>query len=251
MFRKKTTQMIASVLLWTFIVIVGGFFIWNYFNTAHALPIAAETMTSSTSIQVSTDRWLIFSPTNNPTETGFIFYPGGLVEPQAYAPFARAIAAQGYWVAIVPMPLNLAMFGSGQATDIITSHPAIKHWALGGHSLGGVFAADYIAKHPGQIAGLALWASHPAEGVDLSQRDLVVVSITASLDGVLDPNAVEKSKQLLPKTAQFIQIAGGNHAQFGWYGPQRGDHAAEISPESQMDQTVQATVAMLAKLSIK
>ncbi|MBQ6465924.1 MAG: hypothetical protein IJJ43_06625 [Oscillospiraceae bacterium] len=35
----------------------------------------------------------------------------------------------------------------------------------------------------------------------------------------------------LPDGVRCCEIAGGNHAQFGSYGPQRGDGAATISPE--------------------
>jgi len=43
-------------------------------------------------------------------ESGFIMYPGGRVDARSYAPAAHSIAAHGFLVVIVPMPLNLAIF---------------------------------------------------------------------------------------------------------------------------------------------
>jgi hypothetical protein len=43
-------------------------------------------------------------------------------------------------------------------------------------------------------------------------------------------------------------IEGGNHAQFGSYGPQEGDKPATISPEEQWEQVAAATVEFLKGL---
>ena len=44
-----------------------------------------------------------------------------------------------------------------------------------------------------------------------------------------------------------MEIEGGNHAQFGNYGPQKGDLPATISAEEQQKQTVEAIEAFLAQ----
>jgi len=41
---------------------------------------------------------LTFTPTTDTATVGLLFYPGALVEPKAYAPMARAVAAAGYKV---------------------------------------------------------------------------------------------------------------------------------------------------------
>jgi hypothetical protein len=56
------------------------------------------------------------------------------------------------------------------------------------------------------------------------------------------------AQALLPPDAAFVPIEGGNHAQFGSYGPQPGDNPATISAEEQLAQTVTATVALLDRL---
>ena len=42
-----------------------------------------------------------------------------------------------------------------------------------------------------------------------------------------------------------MEIEGGNHAQFGNYGPQKGDPPAAISAQEQQAQTVAAIEAFL------
>lgn len=41
-------------------------------------------------------------------------------------------------------------------------------------------------------------------------------------------------------TENIVVIEGGNHAQFGNYGEQKGDTPADISPQEQQSQTVDA-----------
>jgi hypothetical protein len=53
---------------------------------------------------------------------------------------------------------------------------------------------------------------------------------------------------LLPADTQFLTIEGGDHAQFGAYGPQPGDNPASIPATSQWDQTAQATLKLLESL---
>jgi hypothetical protein len=89
---------------------VGGFVFWAEM-TPSPMPEALAAMRCSAEVEVTVDRWLVFSPANHQATTGFIMYPGGRVDPRSYAPAARAIAMEGYLTAIVPMPLNLAVFG--------------------------------------------------------------------------------------------------------------------------------------------
>ena len=159
--------------------------------------------------------------------TGFIFYPGGHVNYKAYAPAAYQLAEKGILVTIVPMPLSLAVINPGAATDVITAHPEIKRWVIGGHSLGGVMAANYAYSHPGDVSGLVLWAAYPAQNNSLNNSTLPVISIYGSQDGMV--TELKASSTLLPATTEYIVIKGGNHAQMGWYGKQAGDNEATIS----------------------
>lgn len=200
-------------------------------------------------VAVEQDRWLSFAPVAQPPATGLILYPGARVDPRAYAVAARMIAAAGYRVVIVPMPLNLAVLGASRAGDVIAAYPEVTRWAIGGHSLGGAMAALYAYDHPETIAGLLLWAAYPAASNDLSSRDLPVVSLYGTRDGLATPDKIEGSRVLLPTGAQFIAIEGGNHAGFGRYGPQAGDLEAEISTDEQERQVVSGSLALLKAIT--
>ena len=127
-------------------------------------------------------------------------------------------------------------------------HPEITRWAIGGHSLGGAMSAAYIFNNPNAVEGLALWAAYPAGNNSLANRDIAVTSISASNDGLATPAKIEASRALLPPGTAWVVIEGGNHAGFGYYGPQNGDGAATISRAEQQAQTIEATVQMLRSL---
>ena len=228
-----------------------GLVVYSVTGTAVPAPEALAALESNAQVTVTQAEWLVFTPTDAPPTTGYIFYPGGLVDARAYAPYAQDIAAEGYLVVITPMPLNLAVFNSGAAAEVL-SHPdfaGITQWAIGGHSLGGSMAASFVDGSEG-IEGLALWASYPAGGSDLSGRtDLTAVSIYGTRDGLIPIETIDESRPLLPADTRFLRLEGGNHAQFGWYGFQDGDLEATLPHEEQQALTVEATVEMLRSLA--
>lgn len=218
--------------------------------SAAPMPEASSALESDTSITVSTSPWLSFTPTGKELETGLIIYPGGRVDPSAYAPSARALAKQGYLVTIVPMPLDLAFFNPNAAMDVIETYPEVENWAIGGHSLGGVAAAQFVSNHPSEVSGIYFWGSYPANSDDLTQiPNLTAVSIYGTNDGLSTPEKVLAASPLLPQDTMFVPIDGGNHAQFGWYGEQNGDLSATISREIQQKQIVDATAHLLETIS--
>jgi len=130
---------------------------------------------------------------------------------------------------------------------VISQYPNIQTWSVGGHSLGGLAAANYAGKHLDEIDGLVFWASYPADD-SLSNSSLSVLSIYGSNDlSGMEP--YDKSRSQLPSDTQFILIEGGNHAQFGSYGPQAGDKPATISAEEQWAQATEATIKLLESLN--
>ncbi len=229
------------------VLAVAGFVAWAEIIPPPE-PTALAALQSDLTVQVSTNRWLVFQPANGAATTGFVFYPGGKVDPRAYAPQAHAIAAQGFLVVIVPVPLNLAVFTPNVAADVQAAYPGVMHWAVGGHSLGGVMAAHFAHDHPQTVQGLALWASYPQASDDLSRNAVAVVSISGTRDGLSTPAKIEASRPLLPPSTTWVIIDGGNHGQFGWYGPQSGDNPAGLDHAAQQAQTVAATVALLQGL---
>ncbi len=227
---------------------VGGFVIWASGASA-PMPEAWDALQSDSQVTVTTGSWLTFQPVMSATTTGLIFYPGGKVNYRAYAPTMHAIAAHGYTVVIVPMPLNLAVFAPDKAADVIAALPQVKKWVVGGHSLGGAMAAHFAYAHPAAVQGLILLASYPASNENLSTHALAVVSISGTLDGLATPDKIAASRALLPANTQWITIPGGNHAQMGWYGPQAGDNPATISRAEQQKQVIAASVGLLEGLS--
>jgi dienelactone hydrolase len=183
-----------------------------------------------------------------PADTGLVVYPGARVDPRAYAPAAQGIAAQGYLVVIVPMPLNLAVLAPDAAAAVLAGYPEVRRWAIAGHSLGGAMAARFAYTHPGAMQGLALWAAYPAADNNLGVSGLTVVSIYGSRDGLATTEKIDASRALLPAETRWVRVEGGNHAQFGWYGPQDGDNAATVTREAQQAQVIDATLEMLRAL---
>ncbi len=229
------------------VVAVAGFVIWATTGPA-PMPEALAAIQSDGQVRVETEPWLVFQPAGEVPTTGLVFYPGGRVDPRAYAPAARALAAESYLVAIVPMPLGLAIIAPDRAAEVMAAFPEVQQWAVGGHSLGGAMAARFAYQNPGGVQGLALWASYPASGDDLSGRDMAVASIYGTLDGLATEDKIAASRPLLPPDTAWVPIEGGNHAQFGWYGPQDGDNDASITRAAQMDKVVAATLALLKNL---
>jgi len=230
-------------------------------NPSHPpMPEALEAMESDNSVTVETvevaeweegsNFYFVFKPKYaNPT-IGFIFYPGGLVDPRAYAPPARAIAAKGYLTVIVKMISDLAVLSADRADKIIGDYSGIKTWVIGGHSIGGSFACYYAKGHTDAIQGVVLWAAWPSEGFRLDGTDLKAISIYGTNDGY--PDEIRAGAEHLPEGTPFVKIEGGNHTQFGYYWDgvnedfvQEGDNPADISREEQQKQIIKATLDFL------
>lgn len=143
------------------------------------------------------------------------------------------------------MPLSLAVFGVDSADEVIAAYPDIRSWVIGGHSLGGSMAATYAAKHPMKVQGLVFWASYPAGSDDLSLSGLNGLSLYGSNDLVLNLDTFNATLPMLPPGTIIQVIEGGNHAQFGNYGPQPGDGTATISAADQQRQAADLTVQIL------
>lgn len=244
---KKTLRILLIALPIILIVAIAGFVIWAS-NPLQSTTEALNALQSDAVVTVIEENgWFSFEPTGTDTTTGFIFYPGGRVDARAYAPHLRDIAAQGYTVILVPMPLSLAVFDLSAADRVRAAYPEITHWAIGGHSLGGAMAARYVQSQPTAVQGLVFWASYP--DIDLSSTSLDVVSIFGTNDAVAQSVVVEDARNRLPADTTYVAIEGGNHSQFGWYGLQPGDNTATIEHEAQQAQTVAATVSLLETIS--
>ena len=222
------------------IIVIGvlGMLVWAKTGTYPARVVALSALESTDRVTITQDKWIAFTPVEK-TETGLIFYPGGLVEPTAYAPILRKIAEKGVLVVITPMPLNLAILNTGAANAVIDDYPHISTWILAGHSLGGASAAIFAENNPTRIDALALWDSYPPNSADLSDNTISAVSIFGTTDNVPNTENFDDKRHLLPANTEFVRIEGANHAQFGDYGPQKGDVVASISLAEQHEKVAE------------
>ena len=241
---RRLVRFAAMALLTVALATVAAL-VWLSRPAGELMAEAESALISDSAVIVKRDAWLSFEPTERVESTGFIFYPGGRIAPEAYAPLARALAENGVLAVIVPMPLNLAILNPDAASAVIAAYPRVETWFVGGHSLGGVMAARFAHHNPDLVAGLLLLAAYPEAQIDLSERHLAVATIYGDRDGLATATEIESSFSRLPEQARKIMIAGGNHAQFGWYGPQPGDLTAGISRREQQEQVINALMRLL------
>ena len=202
---------------------------------------------------------LSFMPEASIPEIGLVFYVGAKVPPEAYAYIGRSLADEGYAAFIASFPLQFALFDPWRVEKVAALFPVVKRWVVGGHSLGGAMASIWAGSRFSEdkqkesasglsLSGLFLLASYPGMRTDLSASGLPTLSIAASADGLATPEKLEKARRLLPPGTRYITIAGGNHAQFGQYGPQPGDGAAELPGEAQRKFVVAETLSFFRAL---
>lgn len=233
---KSTVRRILMLVLAGFIVAFAAFAADYY----RAEPSALEALASDDTVAVAqTDYgWYFDGPGE---DDALIFYPGAKVEETAYAPFLRDLAESGMDVCLVKMPLHLALFGVNKA-DAVMADYSYENWYIGGHSLGGAMSASYAAKHGDRLTGVVLCAAFPVAALD---DDLNVVLLCGSNDQVLNKKRMVDSAQRFSPDATEHVIEGGNHAQFGNYGFQRGDGAADISVTEQQEEAVSVIISTL------
>jgi len=228
---KKRYIVLITVLL--LVAATGiGFLGWTAF-CYKADDTARAYLTSDTTLQEKGN--LTILPEDSST-TAMIFYPGAKVEETAYLPLLEQIREKTHMTVImVHMPLHLAFFNGNAADKVIQAYPDIKTWYVSGHSLGGAMASQYAGRHADKIHGLILmgayiYGDYPASG-------------TLTIYGSLDTLARDK----ITYTENVVCIEGGNHAQFGNYGRQKGDSDAAISREDQQAQAVSAITKFIGQ----
>ncbi len=227
-FIEHKKKIIAAALLVAIVLSAFGVYV-SIFYRADSEKIAAFTLDSDIDVK---ETGSYFAVGNENAKRGFVFYPGGKVDPEAYIPLAVALAKEGIFTVIVKMPFKLAVFGVNSANRVIRKYSSVEKWFVGGHSLGGSMAASYAKSHTDKVEGVILLASYSA--ANLSQTDLSVFTAYGSEDGVLNMRKYEKKLSNLPDDYSSLVIQGGNHAGFGMYGEQRGDGVATISTEKQI-----------------
>ena len=211
-FRRKGLRLATGVLLAMLLLAVG--FFWYVSDYYRAEDAALDVLASGENIEVR-GSLTILSP-SYPTDTAIIFYPGAKVEGAAYLPLLDQLRRTGLTCILVEMPFRMAIFDVNAAEDVMAQFPEIRHWYLAGHSMGGAMASQFAAGHRDQVDGLTLPGNQSVE-------------------------------DKIDYTEHVVEIDGGNHAQFGSYGLQRGDPPAEITPQEQQARTVEAISDFIAQ----
>ncbi len=257
---RRTNDQLAKRARWRIVLAVPALVISillvvavSYARPLVAAPVAVNALRSDKGIRI-TQRisWYEMSSVRKddsgkdikPT-TALIFIPGARVDSRAYAALLRPLAQAGYLVAVLKEPLGLALLDRNHAQTVIKVHPEIQNWAVGGHSLGGVAAADF-ADHHVQIKGLVLYASYPATA--LSPGALKVLSISGEADELTTPADIEESKAKLPANTQYLALPGVVHSFFGDYGDQPGDGQPNADRVASQAQITKATQGLLASI---
>jgi pimeloyl-ACP methyl ester carboxylesterase len=154
---------------------------------------------------------------------------------------------------IVKMPGDFAIRAWDRAATVIDDYPEIVTWAIGGHSLGGVFSCAYAQKNSEDLDGVVLWAAYPSEAFRVDDKDLTVISLYGTNDGVVTLDDIGASEEHVPPDTLWVPIEGGNHTQFGWYDTspdplQQDDYPADITRQQQQDYVVDSTSSFLESL---
>lgn len=232
--KKRKALRIIAISLFAFIILLfGGFYIYTLdYYRADDTAVAAMAVTDITIVTVSESTIFYPSPDKD-IKAAFIFYPGGKVESTAYNPLLTQLTQEGLTCILVKMPFNLAVFNIDAADSVFKLLPEIKTWYIGGHSLGGAMASSYIENNSDKLSGLILLGAYP-----VNESSIPTIVVYGSEDMNLDLSKLTSIKNV-------VEIMGGNHAQFGNYGLQKGDGTAVISREEQQTQAVDTLMAFI------
>lgn len=95
----------------------------------------------------NTDNYFLFTPKKE-FKNVVIFYPGAMVETEAYVPLCRKIADNGIQVYLIKMPWRLASKGYNKPKELNFFNDSTKNYILAGHSQGGKMAYNLYMKTP-------------------------------------------------------------------------------------------------------
>ena len=234
--RHKKLKIVLMALL---LLLASGLFLYVsvYYHADESAWLSMQSDETVTVVETSYG-WLFDGPSG---DAALIFYPGGKVEETAYAPLLHELAARGMDACLVKMPFRLAILRENAALDVLEAHDYAR-WYIGGHSLGGVMAASFASGHAELLSGIVLLAAYPVEKIP---DPLTEVLIVGSEDHVLSRDRLAEGRAFAPEHCIEHVIRGGNHAQFGSYGTQKGDGVPTIDAAEQIRETLDVILECL------
>lgn len=197
----------------------------NPYQPLDAMAEQIETLNTD-SITIEENSSSITYSLTNPI-ANILFIPGGLVNPHSYDYLNIQLALAGYNVTVYKPPFDLAILSPNAASKFLEED---MDNIIIGHSLGGV-VASMIASKSDLISKVILLGSYPIKDI----TDKQVLILTAEYDLGMDQTKFDDSLIYVNDDAIIFDITGGNHAGFGWYGPQKGDGEADITTLEQQD----------------
>lgn len=233
--KKGTRKFLFGIVSLLALLAVAFYFYTADYYRADETALAVYT-TQAGSIHTQGNYTVFAPPAGTAGTAGLIFYPGGKVDERAYAPLLSALAQKGVTCVLVKMPFHLAVLDINAANGATALAPGVQSWYIGGHSLGGAMASSYASKHTQLVRGVVLLGAYPT-----AQSGLPLLTLVGSNDGVIN-------REKLAAVPDITTIEGGNHAQFGNYGPQKGDGTATINAESQQNETVAQILQFIAAI---
>ncbi len=221
-----------------------------------------ESWSSENATIIETDDYIHVGPDPDSeiTQEGILFVPGGLVDPHAYIKtFEPFVEENNMNVVILKVRGNLAIQNIKQVHRVAKEF-SDTDWFLAGHSLGGTVGAMSVECNPEDYLGLILMGSYAS--VDISDWDRFVYVTRGSEDKLATIEDISKNYKNIPpplltastESAQdfrnigfsyYDEIEGGNHAQFGHYGHQKGDGEPVLTSAEQKEQFHRRLISFL------
>lgn len=221
---KKTAAGLTAFLL------LGLGIFWLYVQRqtypAETAPLEAILTEDRLTIREESNHFVLTPRAVDPGKPPIIFYPGGLVAPEAYLfKLGHTALCLETTVYVIRAPFNAAIFRVNAAAAVIDRYNLERPW-IGGHSLGGIAACRFTAANPDEVGGLFLFGSYCDR--EIGVFDVAVVSVMGLQDEIINRENYERAKANLPAHAQIMEIQGLNHSDFGNYGLQKNDGESKL-----------------------
>ncbi len=233
-YRKYTQIIIWGIIM----ILLSGIFMYLHVNQYYTTNEDYQWFLNNAELKNDS-----YYKIDHQSEKGFIFYPGGKVNPEAYRYLSNIDDANIY---IAKFPYNLAFLNEDIALEIINEESEIESWFIGGHSLGGVVANNYAQNNAQLFTGVIFIGSYPQRAIP-AQSPMSYLTIYATEDKVIGDYQDKMPLFSANQNVKSIGIVGGNHSNFGNYGLQKYDSKATISATEQQKIIIDEIIRFIEK----